>query len=516
MPILLQPEEQELKWKQRSSELLQRWQESCSKLHPHSAVQTHRRKPVAFSVSPALFLRPTLSIPGAIPTLKINSYERTASPPDSPVKTDLVLGQLNPSSTTMIKVHRNRIKDSVGSEKDDADPRISELDSFKRLFHGLTERVGWQPEAASAIAKAVVRCKSGHGKPRHIPSKRAIWLLFNGSDKVGKLKMAASLSELMFGTTPITIRLTDKNYFDSNRVLRGKISMDRVADALCRNPFSVIIIEDINSANDIAKSTIKSAVKTGRLSDSHGREISLESAIFILLTDDSSSPTHYEEKILESARSEWSLEFAIVENVGKRHAEWLCKDERSVKRLKESPSGLCLDLNLSTCTEDENEDPAEGSGNSSDLTVEHEQKYEHKRLVIKKLVEPTVVPLSWAAAELPKLVDEVVLFQPVDFTSVKRKLTEFIRSKFNTLVGHEHSLRVEEDALEKIMAGLWLAGGGIHCNGLEEWAEKTLVPGIHHLKACVKATAGPVIVQLKARKVKRDVSREWELLPVVS
>ncbi|KAI0492465.1 hypothetical protein KFK09_026738 [Dendrobium nobile] len=501
-----QPKKQEIKWKQRSVELLKRWQESCSELHhPHSsAVPIDSRKPTALSVSPSLPPTPKLS-------LQISSLKRAASPPDSPVKTDLILGQSKPSSTTVVKLHKDRVKESACCQQDKPDPCISEVDSFKRLFHGLTERVGWQTEAASAIATAVVQCKSGHRKLKSICSKGAIWLLFDGSDRVGKLKMAAALSELMFGTTPITVRLgaspIDKNYSNSDTVLRGKTSMDRVADALSRNPFSVIVIEGINSDNNIDKNTLKSAMKIGRLLDSHGREISLQNAIFILLTDDP-SPVHYEEKILESARSEWLLEFAILESVGKRQPDWLCKDERSIKRSRESPPpSLSLDLNLAIGTvNDENEDPAEGSGNSSDLTVEHEQEKENKRLGIKKLAE-TKAPLpSWAATELPSLVDEMVLFQPIDFTSVKRKVTDFIRSKFKEIIYHEHSIRIEEDALDKIISF-------VRCNGLEEWAEMMLVPGIHQLKTRLKATAEPVTVQLIAKKVNHVVSRE--LLPAV-
>ncbi|KAH0450869.1 hypothetical protein IEQ34_021561 [Dendrobium chrysotoxum] len=506
-----QPKEQEIKWKQRSAELLKRWQESCSKLHPHSsAVLIDSRKLTALSVSPALPQTPKLAHTRAMPSLQISSLKRAASPPDSPVKTDLILGQSKPSSTTVVKLHNDRVKDSAGCQQDKPDPCISEVDSFKRLFHGLTERVGWQTEAASAIATAVVQSKSGHRKPISIGSKGAVWLLFDGSDKVGKLKMAAALSELMFGTTPITVRLgaspIDKNYSNSDTVLRGKTSMDRVADALSRNPFSVIVIDGINSANNIDKNTIKSAMKRGRLLDSHGREISLQNAIFILLTDDPSL-VHYEEKILESVRSEWSLEFAILESVGKRQPDWLCKDERSIKRSRESPPSLSLDLNLAIGTEDdENEDPAEGSGNSSDLTVEHEQEKENKRLVIKKLAETTVALPSWAPTELPLLVDEMVLFQPIDFTSVKRKVKDFIRSKFNEIICHAHSIRIDEDALDKIISG-------VRCNGLEEWAEMMLVPGIHQLKTRLKATAEPVTVQLIAKKVNPVVSRE--LLPAV-
>ncbi|PKU76396.1 protein SMAX1-LIKE 2 [Dendrobium catenatum] len=501
-----QPKKQEIKWKQRSVELLKRWQESCSELHhPHSsAVPIDSRKPTALSVSPSLPPTPKLS-------LQISYLKRAASPPDSPVKTDLILGQSKPSSTTVVKLHKDRVKESDCCQQDKPDPCISEVDSFKRLFYGLTERVGWQTEAASAIATAVVQCKSGHRKLKSICSKGAIWLLFDGSDRVGKLKMAAALSELIFVTTPITVRLgaspIDNNYSNSDTVLRGKTSMDRVADALSRNPFSVIVIEGINSANTIDKNTLKSAMKRGRLLDSHGREISLQNTIFILLTDDP-SPVHYEEKILESARTEWLLEFAILESVGKRQPDWLGKDERSIKRSRKSPPpSLSLDLNLAIGTEDdENEDPAEGSGNSSDLTVEHEQEKENKRLGIKKLAETKASLPSWAATELPLLVDEMVLFQPIDFTSVKRKVTDFIRSKFKEIICHEHSIRIEEDALDKIISF-------VRCNGLEGWAEMMLVPGIHQLKTRLKATAEPVTVQLIAKKVNHVVSRE--LLPAV-
>ncbi|KAJ0965684.1 hypothetical protein J5N97_026822 [Dioscorea zingiberensis] len=289
-----------------------------------------------------------------------------ASPPGSPVKTDLVLG---------------RMEEKINGEQS----------YMKRLLKGVTEKVGWQPEAASAAVSAVLQPKPRGDK----------WLLFSGSDRVGHMKMASALSKLMFGTCLVCVSFSENCEPDMN--LRGRQSVDRIVEAIKHNPFGMLVLKDIDRADGIVRGAIKHAIVHGRLIDSYGREISLGSVVFILTADCPPDELKYspeslvqcEQKILHSIDFGWHL-------AGKRKANWLSSSESPVKPRKDTH--LSFDLNLAAGAD---EDSTEASQNSSDLTVDSELEYENSRLTsIKQLPSPI--------SELIKLVDYTIVFKPFD------------------------------------------------------------------------------------------------------
>ncbi|ONK69656.1 uncharacterized protein A4U43_C05F25350 [Asparagus officinalis] len=454
-PDQFQSKEQELNWKQRMEELLKKWRQTCSRHHLNT-----------FNLR---------SLPHGFRTMiqSTTSSEKPSSPPGSPVKTDLVLGSPKPENA-----HNERIKNSITSFKDS--------DSLKKLFKGLMEKVSWQTEAASAVTAAVLQAKSGNGKRRGLMPKADTWLLFIGSDKIGKKKMASALSELVFGVEPVTVRLgkprNNRDDGEWNVNFRGRTALDRIADAVKRNPFSVVVLEDVDQADAIVRGTIKRAIERGRLPDSYGREVALGSAIFVLTANwmpeelkCSTESLLSEEKILNSVNSEWQLEISIG---GKRLPDWLTKNITTSKRKKESDGlGLSLDLNLAAGGNAEDE-TGEGSWNSSDLTVEQEQ--EQGRLAIKHSAS--------SASEFLDSVDSAVMFKPVDFLPLRRRVSESISAKFTAVIGCERSIRIDDDTLDRIVGGIWLSGVKI-----EEWAENVLVPSIEQLRNNLKVNDGAIV-----------------------
>ncbi|PKA50614.1 Chaperone protein ClpB1 [Apostasia shenzhenica] len=428
----------------KSEELLKKWQQKCSEIHSQAS-----SVPIDFRKAPSF------------PTI----------PPGFPAMTDLVLGRSKACYTATVNFPAVNLNDSAAE--------ISEHDSFKRLFYGLSERVGWQQTAASAIATAVVRSKSGNKKQRS-----DTWMLFVGPDEVGKKKMAAALSEILFSTPPITIRIAGKPLFGGDAIMWGRTRLDRIADALRRNPFSVFVIEEVDRWDTASKGTMKRAVERGLLVDSHGREVSLGGAIFILtasflpeaLKASIDSPVLLQfEKILNSASRAWQLELSVVAMAD--------SDNTPTKKARKelSPSSLSLDLNLSVGSFDKDD-----NGNSSDITMEHGQ--------------PPHPQLAAAASELRLPVNETVVFRPVDLAPVKRKVSEFISSKFAVILGNEKTARIGDDAVDRIAGGLWLAGCDDSCNGLEEWGEKVLVPGLYLLESRLETMAGNWMVELVVKK----------------
>lgn len=420
----------------------------------------------------------------------------------SSVKTDLVLG---PSET-----------DGVFERCGGVSP---ESDSLKRLCKGLAAKVEWQREPASAVAAAVIRTMSGNCKPRGLRPKADTWLLFTGPDEVGKSRMACALSELVFGGPPISIRIgyarTDDGDGESGVNLRGKMPIDRVADALRRNPFCVVVLEDVDRADAAAKGVIKRAIETGRLADSHGREVGLGSAVFVLMSNCSSGDlkgSGVEEKILESAHSSWHLELSLVEETrtGKRRPEWLSEEgDRTVKPRKGS-EGISLDLNLAIGVSAEDDGGrgggGEGSRSSSDLTADHE--HEHGRLAINNC------STSSKAADFIDAVDDAVAFKPVDFGPLRRRISDTITAKFTAIAGNACSLQVDTDALDPLVGTIWLTGGAT-TDMFDEWSDRVLVPAVRKLKNSSKLEGGATVrlSSVKGRGCGRRRIDDGDLLP---
>ncbi|CAO2201185.1 unnamed protein product [Urochloa humidicola] len=501
-----QTKEQELKWKETAQELEKKWRDTCARTHSTRAGAPALSMPLA-AFGPRPPVEPKLQLArGAVPTLKMNTNwekaegtptsELRKSPPGSPVKTDLVLGPLDPPGATVDKDQKENYTEGLTAMQKAKIAGISDIESFKRLLKGLTEKVSWQSDAASAIAAVVIQCRSGSGKRRNIGTRGDMWLLFVGPDQAGKRKMVNALSELMVNTQPVVVNFggdsrVSKDGNALNAGFWGKTSLDRVTEAVRQNPFSVIVLEGIDQVDAVVRGKIKRAMETGRLPDSRGREVSLGNVIFVLTTnwlpEELKGPKFEtllqdEGRMFEVANSNWQLELSIGDKQVKHRADWLCDDARPAKLAKELSGGhgLSLDLNLAVGALDD----TESSRNSSDLSVEQDQDKGH--LAVKCI---TPAPDS----DILNLVDDAIVFQPVDFGPFRKNVTDCIAVKFESLIGSSNSFRVDEDAVDRMAGSIWLTD-----EKLEDWAEKVLMPSIERLWRNMKHHNGRAVVRLAA------------------
>lgn len=497
-----QPKDQEAIFKQKTHELQKKWSDACLLLHPnfHQNLGSERNAPPIGLYNPKLFVRQPFQSKlqqtrKLGETLQLNSNpvakqpsDQTSTPPGSPVGTDLALGQTKILQTTPEKTHKDCAKDLLGPK---AQPKFNDFqvekfanaldaDSFKKLLKGLTEKVWWQREAASTVATAVTRCKLGNGRRTGGGSKGDIWLLFTGPDRIGKKKMASVLSDHFRGTNPVMICLGPRRYdLDSEVSFRGKTALDRIAEAVRRNPFSVIMLEDIDEADLLVRGGIKQAMERGRICDSYGREISLGNVIFILtakwvpenLRNLDGQNVLDEDKLTSIASDGWQLRLSIGEKGAKRRANWLHDTDRPTK--KEMGCGLSFDLNLVADNVDDRTD-------GSDVTTDHEDDHglENWRFSIDSLPR-----------EMVSLIDDAVVFKPVEVGPFQCELKRRITEKFSAVVDERLLLELEEEALEKILGGIWLGQ-----TGLEEWAAKVLIPSFQQLKASLPSNADQMLV----------------------
>ncbi|XWS27294.1 hypothetical protein CRYUN_Cryun26dG0102700 [Craigia yunnanensis] len=513
--------EEEMIWRKKTQELQKKWNDTCLHLHPNfhqPSLGSERFAPTALSMT-SLYNSSLLGCQSFQPKLPLNRnigetlqlnpnlvasqpMERTSSLPGSPVRTDLVLGRPKITETTPERTHKERVRDFLGCLPSEPQNKLQDLqsdkllntldaDSFKKLLKGLIEKVWWQRDAASAVATTVTRCKLGNGKRRGAGSKGDIWLLFTGPDRVGKKKMALALSDQVCGAHPVVICLgSRRDDGESDVSFRGKTVLDRIAEAVRRNPFSVVMLEDVDEADMLVRGSIKRAMERGRLADSHGREISLGNVIFILtanwLPDNlkflSNGISLDEKKLASLASGGWQLRLSLSEKTAKRRASWLHEEDRATKPRKETGSPLSFDLNEAADVED---DKADGSRNSSDLTVDHEEEH---GLTNKLLSNST----SSVSHELLNSVDDAIVFKPVDFGPIRRDIANSVTKRFSTIIGDRVTIEILDEALEKITSGVWIGR-----TGLEEWTEKALVPSLQQLKTRLPTSDESLVVRLE-------------------
>ncbi|CAN7108874.1 unnamed protein product [Brassica rapa subsp. narinosa] len=412
-------------------ELQNKWNDLCLRLHPKPSLSE-------------------ITAPSSLSMLKPNPRS-DITPPGSPIATDLVLGRSN--NRIVSSPEKKKTSEALSGKLGDS----FDIDLFKKLLKGLAKTVWWQHDAASSVASAITECKHGNGR-----SKGDIWLMFTGPDRTGKTKMASALSDLVSGSQPITISLGSGSRTDDGLSLRGKTALDRLAETVRRNPFAVIVMEDIDEADLLLRNNVKLAMERGRICDSYGREVSLGNVIIILTTDSSHGLAEQvvpiDETRLESlVRRGWKLKLSVCNrsNTRKRKPNWRCNDQ--TKQRKE----ICFDLN-----------EAAEFDSSSDVTVEHNDQEDNSNFLHK----------------LVALADDAIVFRPVDFGSIKSMTKESLKKRFSDSL----TVEIEDDALERIAGAIWLSK-----ISLEEWLEEAMSSSLNSVKSRVSSSLEDSVIRIE-------------------
>ncbi|TKW41975.1 hypothetical protein SEVIR_1G353300v4 [Setaria viridis] len=350
----------------------------------------------------------------------------------------------------------------------------------KLLARRLTEAVRWQPEAAAAVASTIAKARSG-GKRRGAGANKAdAWVVFAGPDVVGKRNMAEALSKSVFGTGAVTVRLgcppARDDGGESVVSCRGRTALDRVAEAIRANPFRVVVLEGIDHADGVVHGSIVRGIESGRLADSHGRDVALGSNIFVVMSQWSSDHLR---NSLEAAPLP-DLPWCNLEHgTGKRRAEQELEGDRRTRARKDHSAREPLPLDLNLSMSDDHIDAIDDSGgegsrnSSSDLTVDHEQDYGQPA--------PARCSAPSNVTELIKAVDGVVVFKPVNSEPLKRSFSDLVPAKLGDITGGGGwpSVHVDDGLLDRLAAG---AVRTTATPALDAWAGEVLCPSLRQFK----------------------------------
>ncbi|MBK5445516.1 ATP-dependent chaperone ClpB [Peribacillus sp. TH16] len=192
----------------------------------------------------------------------------------------------------------------------------SEREKLLRLSEILHERVIGQGEAVELVSDAVLRARAGIKDPnRPIGS-----FIFLGPTGVGKTELVKALAETLFDSDEHMIRIDMSEYMEKHSVSRlvgappGYVGFEeggQLTEAIRRNPYSVVLLDEIEKAHPEVFNILLQMLDDGRITDSQGRTINCKNTVIIMTSNIGS---HF---LLQSNRSDGAIEEEIKDQVFK-------------------------------------------------------------------------------------------------------------------------------------------------------------------------------------------------------
>ncbi|WP_046175211.1 ATP-dependent Clp protease ATP-binding subunit [Domibacillus indicus] len=165
-----------------------------------------------------------------------------------------------------------------------------EQQKMKLIEANLAGKVIGQKEAVKKVAKAIRRSRAGlKAKNRPIGS-----FLFVGPTGVGKTELTKTLAEELFGSKDALIRLDMSEFMEKHSVSKligsppGYVGFEeagQLTEKVRRNPYSIILLDEIEKAHPDVQHMFLQIMEDGRLTDSQGRTVSFKECVIIMTSN---------------------------------------------------------------------------------------------------------------------------------------------------------------------------------------------------------------------------------------
>jgi len=236
--------------------------------------------------------------------------------------------QLREELEMLEETHASEPPDAVVVERSDIEDVVSswtgvpvtalkedEAERLQRMEEILGQRVVGQNDAIQALARAIRRSRLGVTSPlRPIGS-----FIFLGPSGVGKTEVARQLAGFLFQDPRRLVRFDMSEYMEKHTVSRligsppGYVGFEeggQLSEQVRRNPYSVILLDEIEKAHPDIYNLLLQVLEDGRLTDNYGHLVDFTNTLIIMTSNLGSRDLADEDRVgfadqrraLESAR----------------------------------------------------------------------------------------------------------------------------------------------------------------------------------------------------------------------
>ena len=194
-----------------------------------------------------------------------------------------------------------------------------EREKLLHLEENMKKRVKGQDNAIHLVSEAIIRARAGIKDPnRPIGS-----FIFLGPTGVGKTEVARTLAYELFDDERHMIRIDMSEYMESHSVARligappGYVGYDeggQLTEAVRRNPYSIILFDEIEKAHKDIFNVLLQILDDGRITDGQGRTVDFKNTIIIMTSNLGSeyildNKDNANELVMQELRSTFKPEF---------------------------------------------------------------------------------------------------------------------------------------------------------------------------------------------------------------
>lgn len=187
----------------------------------------------------------------------------------------------------------------------------------------IARRVIGQKEAVMAVSRAVRRARAGIQDPNRPLGS----FIFMGPSGVGKTELAKALAEFIFDDEHAIIRVDMSEYMEKHSVARligappGYVGYEEgghLTESVRRNPYSVLLFDEIEKAHPDIFNVLLQVLDDGRLTDGQGRTVDFRNTIIIMTSNIGSrfitdlgdgDPEEMNRRVMEALKGHFRPEF---------------------------------------------------------------------------------------------------------------------------------------------------------------------------------------------------------------
>jgi len=169
-----------------------------------------------------------------------------------------------------------------------------EIEKLMNMESFLKSRVVGQDQAVEVVADIVRRSRAGLAE-EHSPAGS---FLFLGPTGVGKTELSKALANFMFDNDDKMIRIDMSEFMEKHAVARlvgappGYVGYEEggtLTEAVRRNPYSVILLDEVEKAHPDVFNILLQVLDDGRLTDGQGRTVDFSNTVIVMTSNLGSS-----------------------------------------------------------------------------------------------------------------------------------------------------------------------------------------------------------------------------------